>query len=204
MKSKGFSLVEMAIVLVIIGLILTGILNSGSLIGSAKAKDVITIIDDLRSATTLFKQRYNYLPGDWPYTAGEIAGVVASPGNGDGSIAGAVSAAGLATAGTEVAEAPWQLYSAGFIGKIDNTNVQRRITTGYGVVHMVSAATANGFVAGFTAANPAVRNAIIFNNLPCEVVVEVDNKTDNGSGTTGKSMGTACVNGVVNWYAVSL
>lgn len=211
MKQRGFTLIEIAVVLVLIGLILGGILKGQSLISSAKAKDVITIIEDLRIATVYFKQRYNYLPGDLPYTANEIINVtVASVGtNGDGSIDGAINAQGQAAVNSEVANVPWHLYNAGFISKIDSIDVQRRIKTIYGAVHIASAATVNGLVPNFTVENPAVRNAIVFFNLPCNVVAEVDNKTDNGetlyvAGSSGRAFGTACVNEVVNWYAVAL
>jgi len=72
MKQRGFTLVEISIVLVIIGLLLGGILGGRSLISSMQAKDVVAIVDDLRTATAYFKQRYNYLPGDLPTPAADI------------------------------------------------------------------------------------------------------------------------------------
>ncbi|KAF0161919.1 MAG: prepilin-type N-terminal cleavage/methylation domain-containing protein [Rhodocyclaceae bacterium] len=207
-------MVEMALVLVIIGIILAGILNAQSMIESSRAKDFVTIIEDIRTATTYFKQRYRYLPGDLPTPATDITVVpalVAGTGGtiGNGLIDGAIDAVtGLAIAGSEVAEAPWQLYNAGFISKIDAGNAQRRLGTIYGAVHIASAATANGLVPGFTApaANPAARNAILFQNLTCEIVTEIDNKIDDGVATTGRAMAAAaCVSGAtVPWYAIVL
>lgn len=210
MKQQGFSLTELSIVLVIIGLLLTGIMNSQGLVVGAKANDVISIIDDLRAATTYFKQRYNYLPGDWIYTANEIPNVtnLMAPGNGDGSINpfGDISAQSQVPATSEMAAAPFQLFSAGLLGKLNNGG----IATSYGPVYLVSGATANALIPNFSAANPAVRNAIVFANLPCDVVGQVDYKIDDGttdyvsSGANGRAFGTACTNTVVQWYAVAL
>ena len=204
---KGFTLVELSIVLVIVALLVAAVLGSQGLIGGAKAKDVVATVEDLKAATNHFRQRYKYLPGDWPYTANEIQGVTTATTvgtNGDGTIDGGIDAQGLAQSGSEVAEAPWQLYSAGLIGKVDAGNAQKRLATSFGAVHLVSKATATGLVAGLAAANPAARNAIVFQNLACDVALEADSKMDDGSLTTGRGVGTACVNGVVAWYAVAL
>lgn len=197
---RGFTLVEIAIVLVIIGTILFALLKSQAVLSSAKAKDVVAIINDLRTAVTYFQQRYNYLPGDLPTPANYINAVpalVAGTGGaiGNGSIDGAVSAAGAATIGSEVAQAPWQLFKAGFIGSVDSANTASYLNTSFGPVQLVAIATANGLVPGFTAANPAARNAILFFNLPCDVANEVDSKMDDGSlVNAGKGMGSApCV-----------
>jgi prepilin-type N-terminal cleavage/methylation domain-containing protein len=208
MKQRGFTLIEIAVVLVIVGLILGGILNSQSLISSMKAKDVVTIVDELRTASVYFKQRYSYLPGDWPFTANVLPAVIAEGTGGtigNGAIEGVITAAtGQAALGSEVAEVPWQLFNAGFISRIDAADTQRRIKTSYGAVHMVSSAVAGGLVAGFDTDNPSARNAIVFANLPCDVANEVDNKMDDGALATGRAIGTACVNAVVAWYAITL
>jgi prepilin-type N-terminal cleavage/methylation domain-containing protein len=193
-KSPGFTLVEMAIVLVIIGAIFYGLLKSQVLISSSKAKDVVAKINDIRTATAYFQQRFSYLPGDLPNPANYInatPALVAGTGgtNGNGTIEGAVSAAGAATAGSEVAQAPWQLYNAGLIGTISSATPTNYLNTTYGPVQIVSSATANGFVAGFSAANPSARNAILFFNLPCDVANEVDTKVDDGNLATGTGIG---------------
>ena len=213
----GFTLIEMALVLVIVGVLIAGILNSQNIIEGSRAKDIVTTIGDIKTATAYFRDRYHYLPGDLPAPGVVIVVVpalVAGTGgvNGNGAIDGAVSAiTGLAAAGSEVAEAPWQLYSAGFIEKINGgaaaPATQRRLSTRYGAIQMVSAATANGLVAGFTAANPSARNAIVLQNLTCEIVTEIDNKIDDGQLTLGHAMmaAPACVSGAtVPWYAVAL
>ena len=65
-KQRGFTLPELAIVVVIIGLLLVGILRSQNLIDSARVKDVVAIIDGLfvvfiRWTSGLLKQA----PGHW-------------------------------------------------------------------------------------------------------------------------------------------
>lgn len=194
MKQRGFTLVEISIVLVIIGTILFALLRSQGVISGAKAKDIVATVSDLRAAVAYFKQRYNYLPGDFPVTnATEIPNVNPPGGNGDGNIgvAGDVNAGtGHATVGTsEVAQAPWHLYNAGFIGTINASDPTSYLRTSYGPVQIVSSAIANALVPGFTATNPGARNAIAFFNLPCDVANEVDLKLDNGNLATGAGMG---------------
>ena len=183
---RGFTLTEMAIVVVLGGILLgAGLMAGRGQISRAQAQDVIQIVGDLQTASASFKQRYGYLPGDWPYVANVIPGV-ASGGNGDGLITGAISAAGLATGATsEVALAPVHLYQAGMLGRL-GTNAQQRIQSQFGPVQIAQSTAANNN-ATYPGAFPAVKNVIVFYNLPCEVVLDVDRALDDGDGATGKA-----------------
>lgn len=64
-SQRGFTLVELAIVLVIIGVVLGGVLKGQELIVSARLKTTITDIDSIRSASSTFRDKYNALPGDY-------------------------------------------------------------------------------------------------------------------------------------------
>lgn len=61
---KGFTLVELAIVLVVIGLLIGGILVGQSLISSARVKNVIREYAQYESAIRLFYAQFKGLPGD--------------------------------------------------------------------------------------------------------------------------------------------
>lgn len=170
-RQKGFTLVEIAIVLVIIGLLLGGVLQGQSLLRSMRVKDLVATAKDLTIASQQFKDRYRYLPGDWPFVANQIPNVLTG-GNGNGIINSAA----------ESNNVPVHLFNAGFIR---STQLQSY----YGTVRVLgNTAAAGSVVAGGSNPIPAtVLNIIEFVNLPCDVAVEVDLKLDDGDITTGTS-----------------
>jgi len=90
---RGFTLIEMPIVLVIIGLIVGGILVGKDLIGAAGVRATITQIEKYQRAANTFKGKYGELPGDLDAntaaTVGFAArGAYAGEGDGNGIIEG--------------------------------------------------------------------------------------------------------------------
>lgn len=77
MKRCGFTLVELSIVLVIIGLLIGGILAAQSMIGTAKIQNVIRTLGQYDAAYANFVTKYNQIPGDstlFPTTGGNNDG----------------------------------------------------------------------------------------------------------------------------------
>lgn len=66
-RLSGFTLIELSIVLVIIGLITAGVLVGKDLIRQAELRSVITDFERYNTAVNAFKAKYNCLPGDCPY-----------------------------------------------------------------------------------------------------------------------------------------
>ena len=79
----AFTLIELSIVLVIVGLVISGILSGKSLIKSAELRSVMTDTNNYLSAVSSFRDQYRYLPGDMP-TAARYWTTVS--GNGDGQV----------------------------------------------------------------------------------------------------------------------
>ncbi|MDL1957266.1 MAG: prepilin-type N-terminal cleavage/methylation domain-containing protein [Candidatus Desulfofervidus auxilii] len=65
-KERGFTLIEIAIVLVIIGLLIGAILKGQSMIQNAKIKRVKSDIDGIAAAVYSYQDKYGFLPGDDP------------------------------------------------------------------------------------------------------------------------------------------
>lgn len=171
---RGFTLVEMAIVLVIIGLLLGGVLQGQSLIRSMRVKDLVATAKDLTIASQQFKDRYRYLPGDWRYTANEIPNVTVG---GDGS--------GIINTATESNNVPLHLFNAGFIRST-------QLRSYYGTVRVLGNTVSSGSIvaAGSNPIPATVLNIIEFANLPCDVANEVDLKLDDGDISKGTSRGS--------------
>jgi prepilin-type N-terminal cleavage/methylation domain-containing protein len=64
MKQSGFSLVELSIVLVILGLLAGGIMAGQSLIRASELRAVTTEFNDFQVAVSQFEDKYLALPGD--------------------------------------------------------------------------------------------------------------------------------------------
>lgn len=63
-KQQGFTLIEIAIVLVIIGLLIGGVLKGQELIRTAQVRSLITNMDGLKTAVFGFQDRFRAQPGD--------------------------------------------------------------------------------------------------------------------------------------------
>src|SRR6267142_5199213 len=89
----GFTLVEIAIVLVIIGLLLGGILKGQEMITQARIKNAINDFNGVVTAITSYQDRYRALPGDDKGATTRWTQAPAAGANqGDGVIAGAYNA----------------------------------------------------------------------------------------------------------------
>ncbi len=98
-SQRGFTLIEMSIVLVIIGLIVGGILKGQELIESARQKNAVSQVDRIKSGVTTFVDRYKSMPGDFGRAA-TVLGNSVSNGDDNGQIGArlASTAAMLTTA----------------------------------------------------------------------------------------------------------
>ncbi len=86
-QQKGFTLVELAIVLTIIGLLIGGILKGQQLIANAKVTAQMAQVQGIDAATTTFRDAYAGLPGDLLTPSTRLANCTAATcllvGNGD-------------------------------------------------------------------------------------------------------------------------
>ena len=194
-KQSGFTLVEIAIVLVIIGLLLGGILKGQEMITQAKIKNVINDMNGITAALNSYQDRYRALPGD-DKSAGGASGrwstdATVVSGDGDGVISGKWVPA---TAGTgETAQFWLHLRKAGFISGtgLDNPfnalSGKMGVQTGNGPAAGVAAtavmASTTPVIAGFTGLIMCTAN------LPDKMAISVDAQTDDGSATTGSVRG---------------
>lgn len=106
---QAFSLVELSIVLVILGLLTGGILTGQNLIRAAELRSVTTDFNKYQTAVMTFRDKYFYLPGDMPNATQFWGAAHATPstcittqstglptcnGNGDGQVANLSSTTG--------------------------------------------------------------------------------------------------------------
>lgn len=62
--NRGFTLIELSIVLVIIGLLVGGVLVGRDLIAAATLRSIVSDIEKFNTAAMAFQNKYNCLPGD--------------------------------------------------------------------------------------------------------------------------------------------
>jgi prepilin-type N-terminal cleavage/methylation domain-containing protein len=77
-KQTGFTLIELAIVLVIIGLLLGGVLRGQELINSAKVKNMARDFQNVQVYIYGYQDKFKALPGDDPASATHVTGATAA------------------------------------------------------------------------------------------------------------------------------
>jgi prepilin-type N-terminal cleavage/methylation domain-containing protein len=182
LKQSGFTLVEIAIVLVIIGLLLGGILKGQEMITQARIKNVINDFNGLTAAYASYQDRYRAIPGDdagalgrWGLAAGDAT--PSTPGN--GTVDGAYNAA-AATPEPESRLFWWHLRQAGFIPGATAPAAQAAQQPTNAVSGMIGAMTGAG------AATVGLSGLIICSaNIPDKIAIAVDTQTDDQNALTG-------------------
>ncbi len=75
-QQLGFTLIELAIVLVIIGLLLGGVLKGQELINSAKVKSMATDFKNIQVYLYGYQDKFKALPGDDKAASSHLAGAI--------------------------------------------------------------------------------------------------------------------------------
>ena len=160
---SGFTLVEIAIVLVIIGLLLGGVLKGQAMIESTKVKSLANAARGLSAAVYAYQDKYKAYPGDDARATTNLPGASGGclvgdlvNGNGDGQI-------------TEYFDALQHLACAGLItGNYNGTSDLYKHP--YGGTAYIFYQTIQG----------KVGNLVRFDNLPADAAKDFDVMMDDG------------------------
>jgi prepilin-type N-terminal cleavage/methylation domain-containing protein len=184
-KARGFTLVEIAIVLVIIGLLLGGILKGQEMITQAKIKNVIADFSGVSAAYHGYQDRYRAIPGDDPNADTRWAvAPAATKGNGNGVVGGAYNAA-ADVAGEPGESRRWwdHLRRAGFVSGSGTSQPFNAVTGMIGVQTGDAASPigpAMGGISGLMMCSA---------NLPDKIAIAVDTQMDDGTPDKGSVRG---------------
>jgi len=179
-QQQGFTLVEIAIVLVIIGLMIGGVLKGQEMITNAKVSRVENDYKGITAAILAYQDRYGVLPGDDPAASTRFAGTWSGADNGNGN--GVVNGNWNSTVNSDESRKIWKhLRGAGFIkGPVDNTaaSYQQPSHAFGGLI---------GFEQGLYNLSGHV---LVFGALPGNIDQILEARGDNGSPSSGSIQGS--------------
>ena len=210
---QGFTLLELSIVMVIIGLIIGGITVGQDLIRAAELKKIVTDSNKYKLAINTFKLKYNALPGDLKNAGSYWPSCDATPANCNGDGDGIVD--NLWSPNDDNLEESWrfwqqlsdtELISGTYSGEDDTScsSSSRCVIEDVNVPSGVDEASVWSFFivrSGTNSGNGRTRNTLVYSAphpstgrwygpiLTPEDAVNIDRKIDDGMPYIGKISG---------------
>ncbi|MCG3202952.1 MAG: hypothetical protein NFCOHLIN_02838 [Gammaproteobacteria bacterium] len=196
----GFTLVELAIALVIIGLLLAVVLRATVFVPKAQLKELMSIANQLKVAVSTFKQTYHMLPGDMPNATNEFQNLMGLPnsddeilGTTDCNYSGGSSGNGLiGDGGSEIDCVMVHLNRAGLIvdgamagailRRYQNEKIKIYVVAFRNSQFGLNAAADARYVLG----NQRPQHVVEYRKLPLDFAKEIDRNIDDGILTSGK------------------
>jgi len=179
-KPNGFTLVETAIVLVIIGLFLGGILKAVELITNARVHELISRQEGIKVAFLAFEDRFRAIPGDYYRATINIPGTTQN-GNGNGQIED--------TSTPIESILVWEhLSRADFLtGTYTYSATESDVTSPANRNGVYQQIVNDGLYGAGTTASPAPlrHNIKSGSQVPVAIIAEVDRKIDDGAPFAG-------------------
>ena len=182
LKQKGFTLIEIAIVLVIIGLLLGGVLKGQELINTARVRALNNTVDGITAAWFSFQDRYRAFPGDYSQADVNLPGVTQV---GDGN--------GLVDTDLERGTLWVHLQAAGYVTGGYDDNTTALVFNDYACSPVEC--PDNGFGSGMLlsygdlqqggGAGINAHELSTGRGVPVEVLAELDRKVDDGDAGSG-------------------
>jgi prepilin-type N-terminal cleavage/methylation domain-containing protein len=198
-NQSGFTLIEIAIVLVIIGLLLGGVMKGQELINSAKVKNLATDFKNIPVYIYGYQDKFRSLPGDDGSAASHVTGATACTPAAAGLCAtgnGVIDGAWNATAVTSESYVFWQhVRLAGLApGSTDTTTASSYLPTNTagGTIGIQSGTNVAANSPIKDASNNAIRGSYVVcsQGILGKYVKQLDIQMDDGNTATGSLMAT--------------
>ncbi len=167
-SQSGFTLVELSIVLVIIGLIIGGVLTGRQIMQNAEVTNALNSIQAYQAQFQTYVQNYGALPGDDASAVTRFGNNVSNHGDGSGTLDGSFDSV---VVGAETILAWQDLRAAGLV-KPQASNIQP--TNPFGGIF--------GFQHG---AFSIASNVLCLNNVSGDAAQAIDSRLDDGVSGTG-------------------